>query len=117
MTKIKTVGDILKEVHVQMVNERGVVITQEELARWYGINYQVFNKYYNDERTPHGDNLVKIGAKTPEVYDVLGKERPDERLVMIQELYKATPPEKRGELLDLFLEWASSIGVKIRKLD
>jgi hypothetical protein len=117
MTKTKTVGDVLKDVHVQMVNERGVVITQEELARWYGINYQVFNKYYNDERKPHGDNLHKLGAKTPEIYDVLGQERPDERLLRINQLYKTTPPEKRDELLDLFLAWAEAIGVKVEKLD
>ena len=98
--KTKTVGDMLKEVHVRMVNEREIVITQEELARWYGINYQVFNKYYNDERTPHGENLVKIGAKTPEIYDVLGMDRPDRRIQEIEKLYKDAPAGLKDELFD-----------------
>jgi len=98
--KRKTVGDLLKEVHVQMVNNKGIVITQEELARYYEINYQVFNKYYNDERNPTGENLVKIGAKTPEIYDVLGLERPDQRILEIQKLYKDAPAGLKDELYE-----------------
>ena len=109
--KRKTVGDLLKEVHVQMVNEKGIVITQEELARHYGINYQVFNKYYNDERTPTGENLTKIGAKTPEIYDILGLERPDRRILEIQKLYKDAPAGLKDELFERLKQVFEELGV------
>ena len=110
--KRKTVGDLLKEVHVQMVNDKGIVITQEELARWFEINYQVFNKYYNDERTPHGENLTKIGSKTPEIYDILGLDRPDKRILEIQKLYKDAPAGLKDELYEQLRKVFEELGAR-----
>jgi hypothetical protein len=117
MNKTKTVRDLLHETHIQLVQENGVVITQKELALWYGIDPVTFNKYYNGERVPTGKFLHKIGAKTPEVYDVLGLERPDKRLENLSELYKATPVEKRDELLFRVKEFLEEIGADTGNVD
>lgn len=97
----KTIGQLLKKVHVTRSTELERVITQKELAEWFGIDYPLFNHYYNDVRAPTDEiNLIKLADKLgPQVYDVLGLARPDHRLAEIRAAYDAIPEQDRDELV------------------
>jgi hypothetical protein len=74
MGRMKTIGDLLKSMHVQRIKELDKTLEQNELADWFGIEPGLFNKYYNDKRTPSGENLEKIAAKAgPIAYKLAGQ--------------------------------------------
>ena len=100
MNKVNTVSKLLQAVRLRLSEESGTVLTQKELAIWYGIDPVTFNKYYKGKRAPTGEFLTKIGAKTPEVYDILGLERPDRRILEIEKLYKDAPAGLKDRLYE-----------------
>jgi len=111
MDKINTVSKLLREVRLRLSQENGTVLTQAELAAWYGIDPIVFNKYYNGKRAPVGENLYKIGAKTPEIYNILGISQTSQRILELSELYKNAPEELKDVLFEKFKKVIEELGI------
>lgn len=92
----KTIGELIHQYRMDMIQDRGDVISQYELAKEFGISYGLFNKYYNDERVPDGENLKRIADKTgPVAYQLAGRVP-----VEIEEQIKQVPPEHLEDLKD-----------------
>lgn len=89
-----TIGELLRRVHIQRSRDLGYVISQAQLAEWFGIDRLTFNKYYNDYRIPEGENLEKIVAKTgPAAYRLAKQIPPD-----LREQLDQVPPDALDEL-------------------
>ena len=106
MIKETTIGELLKAYHVRRIKETDALIGQRQLADEFGIEYSVFNKYYNDERAPRDDeNKRKLAAKLgDEVYRILGEKPPSPIITAIEELEKSSDPEAikvRKSIFDL----------------
>ncbi len=106
-----TVGNLLKEYHIQRINEAGEVITQRQLAKEFGIDFPIFNKYYNDERQPTDvEYKRKLADKLGNiVYDVLGETPPNPVIVKLQEIDQTDDPDAE-EIFRLIGEWLSAHG-------
>lgn len=104
----KTIGELLKRLHLERSREAGHVITQREFAAWFGIDPISFNKYYNDGRVPDGENLERIAAKAgPVAYKLAGRVPQD-----IQDQVSLIPPDKLAELKDLIEDYLIQNGYK-----
>jgi DNA-binding transcriptional regulator YhcF (GntR family) len=104
----KTIGELLKQIHVQQINSAGQVMSQRELADWFGIDRIVFNKYYNDLRIPEGENLEKIARKAgPIAYRLAGQLPPE-----LQYEIDQVPPEKLHEIKEMISQYLTDRGYK-----
>lgn len=73
--------------------------TVKEFAKWLGVSQSSVSMWWNGERIPQGETIDKLAEKLgPEVYDALGLERPDPRLVYIQRVWEKLPHEAHIEL-------------------
>lgn len=109
--------DLLRQKHIDRVNELGFVISQAEYAEWLGIDRVVFNRHYNGRRTPKADDPIlhvyaaKLG---PEVYDLVGAARPDKNIRELQARYDTAVAAGApvGELMDVIDEWLIEQGIE-----
>ena len=108
MTKPKTIGELLKSIHIGMIGRENRQVNQNELAAWFGIDSILFNKYYNDTRTPAGGNLEKIAAKVgPVAYFLAGQVPPG-----IKERVSKIPPDRLDELEQLIDDFMRGLGLE-----
>jgi hypothetical protein len=112
----ETIGKLLKQFHVDLIQERGHIVDQRELAEHFGIDYALFNKYYNDRRSPSDpQTLIKLARKLgPGIYDVLGLARPNGDVKALIQAYDNTPEERKRELLKVVTDWLKSLGVEVK---
>jgi hypothetical protein len=105
VTKINTIGDLLKSVHLEKINEHGPKFSQSDLARWFNIDPIIFNKYYNDKRLPDAEASAKLAKKLgPVVYKLTGRIPPD-----IWSRINKVPPDKLDELEQVIDDFLSSL--------
>jgi hypothetical protein len=104
MNRQKTIGELLKQVHIDKINKYGPKYTQAELARWIGISPVIFNKYYNDERSPSDESLKIIADKIgPIVYLTIGRIPPE-----LEEIISKAPVDKLDDLKKLIEDFLTS---------
>jgi hypothetical protein len=90
----KTIGQLLRDIHIRQINEQNRTLNQNELAAWFGIDSGLFNKYYNDRRSPEGENLEKLARKAgPVVYKLTGQVPP-----RIAKQISDIPPDRLADL-------------------
>ena len=72
--------------------------TVAEFADFLGVSQSTVSAWWNQTRSPEGENLRKLANKLGlEVYDVLGLPRPDEDLHFISQNWdKISPAERRA---------------------
>lgn len=68
-----------------LVGERKTV---REFASYIGVSQATISTWWNTERVPEGENVMKLATKLGvEVFDVLGLPRPDGDLLFIQTVW------------------------------
>lgn len=83
-------------------------MTVKQFAEYLGVSQSTVSMWWNEGRVPEGENLMKIATKFGiEVYDILGKPRPDETLLYIQSVWESLPPEKRRALREQAEKYAA----------
>ena len=79
-----------------------------QFAEHLGVSQSTVSTWFNETRTPQGDNVRKIADKLGlEVYDVLGLERPDPILFYIQKHWDELPEEAQRTLLEQAEEYVA----------
>lgn len=98
----KTIGGLLKNYHIEESRRRGAIINQRELAEHFEIDPLTFNKYYNDERKPRGENVRLMAIKLgPQVYDILGLQRPDPLLKILIHRWDNLTDKQKESLINI----------------
>lgn len=68
--------------------------TVKEFAAYLGVSQSTISTWWNEDRRPEGENLVRLANKLGlEVYDALGKPRPDIDFHYIQSNWEDLTPE------------------------
>jgi hypothetical protein len=72
-------------------------------AAFLDINPTTFSTYRNTpDPNPHEENVLKMAIKLgDEVYDILGRPKPDLRLLRIEATMKRLPPESYEALINV----------------
>lgn len=96
-----TFAKYLEKKYLDWQQEMGERKTIEEFGHYIGVSQGAVSLWMNGKREPAADS-IKLLANVlgPEIYDVLGLERPDPRLVYIQQIWGMLPPESRQRLTD-----------------
>ena len=72
-------------------------------AQYLGIPQAVISHYMSGRYKPSGDNVNKIAAKLgPEIYDLLGLQRPDPLLEEMRQTYDQVSEVRRRKLVSTF---------------
>lgn len=89
--------------------EQGGRKTVKEFAKYLGVAQSTISMWWNnEEREPDGEYLRKIAEKFGiEVYDILGKPRPDEDLLYLQSVWETLPSEERRAIRERVKKYAS----------
>jgi len=92
----------LETKYLDWQREMGERKTIEEFGHYIGVSQGAVSLWMNGKREPAADS-VKLLANVlgPEVYDVLGLERPDPRLVYIQQVWSKLPLEAQADLREM----------------
>ena len=94
-----TFSKYLEQKFLEWQQREGGRRTVKEFAAYIGVSQSTISTWWNDERKPEGDNLLKLAMKLGvEVYDVLGKPRPDSDLLYLQTIWNELPNESRRAL-------------------
>lgn len=70
--------------------------TIEQFAKFVGVSRSDYNNYTLRKTRPKGEDLERIGEMLgPEIYDLLGLERPDPWVKRMEKLFDGLSPESR----------------------
>lgn len=95
-----TLGEWLENKFIAWMSETGRHRTVSEFAAWLDIPRPLLSRYLNGQRQPSRENVDKIAARLgPEVYDLLGLQRPDPRIQRLVSAFDALDEEGKEELL------------------
>lgn len=73
--------------------------TVRQFAAYIGVSAASISTWWNENRTPEGDNVRKLADKLGiEVYDALGIPRPDEDLLYITQNWQNYTEEEKQQL-------------------
>ena len=94
---IMTFSQFLTDKYLEWQKKTGERKTATEFATWLGFPKTTLSSWWNNKSTPKdGEIIRKLAAKLgPEVYDVLGWERPDPDLAYISQHWDNVSPEFR----------------------
>ncbi len=82
------------------MSESGRHRTVSEFAVWLDIPRSLLSRYLNGQRQPSRENVGKIAARLgPEVYDLLGLQRPDPNIQRLLRAYDELDEEGKEDLL------------------
>lgn len=75
--------------------------TVKEFAEWLGFKQSTVSTWWSDKYPPNEESANKLANRLgPEVYDVLGMERPDPLLTRIEQVWERLPLEARHALAE-----------------
>lgn len=81
--------------------KQGEIKTQGEFAEWLGVSRGTLSNWTTKGFEASGKNLDKIATKLgAEIYDILGKPRPDERLQQIVMYWSSFSEEARNKIAE-----------------
>lgn len=99
----------LENKYLDWQKETGGRKTVQEFANFLGVHQSTVSTWWNGDRLPQGENIVKLSLKLGlEVYDVLGLERPDADLYYIQQNWEQFTPEERRWIRETAEKYATS---------
>ena len=94
-----TFSKFLEQKFLEWQQSEGGRRTVKEFAEYLGVSQSTISTWWNEDRKPEGENLVKLALKLGiEVYDALGKERPDLDLHYIQANWELLDPHAKRVL-------------------
>lgn len=103
-----TFPQFLEKKFLEWQQAEGGRRTVKEFAAYLGVSQSTISTWWNDERKPEGDNLYRLALKLGiEVYDALGKPRPDIDLHYIQVSWDSLSPSARRHLREQAEAYAS----------
>ena len=89
----------LEGKYIAWISETGQRRTITEFADWLDISRPILSGYMNGSRRPGRENADKLAARLgPEIYDLLGLQRPDPLLQRLQAHWDALDPSERAEI-------------------
>ena len=89
----------LESKYIEWISVSGERRTISEFAAWLDISQSLLSRYMNGTRTPSRKNTDKIAARLgPEIYDLLGLQRPDPLLQRLQTQWHLLTDEELGEI-------------------
>lgn len=101
-----TFSQFLELKFLEWQRQQGGRKTVKEFAEYLGVSQSTVSTWWNNNRKPEGENLIKLAVKLGlEVYDVLGKPRPDEHLYQILSGWDEYTPEQRRALSEQGAEY------------
>ena len=99
MPKNKDFSIWMEEKFIRWIAETGQRHTVTEFAEWLDIARPVVSRYLSGDRIPTGKNVDKIAARLgPEIYDLLGLQRPDPLLKRVQAHWNCLTKEDINEI-------------------
>lgn len=99
---VTRLGDFLTQKYLTWQAEIGEKRTIEEFAMFIGISRPLLNMWMNGKRKPSEQKIKILSALFgDDVYDALGKERPDPDLTYLQAHWINTPPEARKAMREI----------------
>jgi plasmid maintenance system antidote protein VapI len=99
MSKNKDLAKWMEGKFIQWMAQTGERHTVTEFAEWLGIARPVVSRYLSGDRVPTGNNVDKIADRLgPEIYDLLGLQRPDPLLQEIQANWDILTDEEREQI-------------------
>lgn len=102
MTKDKIVSEWLESKFIEWIAQTGQRRTVKEFAEWLDISRTVVSRYLSGDRIPTRKNADKIAARLgPEIYDLLGLQRPDPLLQEIQANWSLLTETEQQQISDM----------------
>lgn len=100
--RVKSLGDWLNSQFVEWQQHEGKRKELAEFAVYLGVHPVNLSRWMSGAaKTPSDENIVTLAAKLgPEIYDVLGLPRPDERLGKIIEVWGRLSEAEREALAE-----------------
>ena len=103
-----TFSQFLEMKFLEWQRREGGRRTVKEFAEYIGVSQSTISTWWNEDRKPEGENLLRLSLKLGvEVYDVLGKERPDIDLHYIQSIWEDLPSESRQAIREQAAKYAA----------
>ena len=82
-------------------------------ARYLGVKQPSLSRWMTGDNPPDLEHIQKLAAKLgPEIYEILGFEKPEHAVKEWQALYDLAPPDLRDELLEMNRQWLKKKGLK-----
>ena len=95
----KTVSEWLESKYVDWMAKSGRRRSIQEFAEWLGVSRPHISRYLGGSRLPSRKNADKIAAKLgPEIYDLLGFQRPDPLLQRLQAAWDWLVDQERRDI-------------------
>lgn len=90
----------VERAYVRWMDETGKHRSQREFAEFLGLRAANLNHYLSGRRLPTGESIHKLAKKLgPEVYDLLGVERPDAKEMALLTLFWQMDDVQKEDLL------------------
>lgn len=86
---------LLEAKYLEWRKNEGGKKTETEFAEWLGFKISTVSTWWNNKSKPNDEKIIRRLAQKlgDEVYDALGMERPDSRLVFINEHWQDASDE------------------------
>ena len=108
-----TFPKLLEQKFLAWQQESGERKTIQEFAAYLGVSQPILSHWLNGARSPGPESLRLLSAKLgPEVYDVLGLDRPDPDLAYITQQWENLTPAMRRQLREQAEKLASKNDAK-----
>jgi transcriptional regulator with XRE-family HTH domain len=86
--------------------ERKTVI---EFADYLGVNRSLLSYWMNGAREPSDENKLKIALKLGfEIYDILGKDRPNIYQIYVDTNWEKVPPEEQRRISKIIAKYTTT---------
>jgi len=106
--QLMTFPELLEQKFLAWQHSSGKRKTIQDFAAFIGVSQPILSHWLNGTRRPGPESLRLLSAKLgPEVYDVLGLQRPDPDLAYIAEHWEQLDPAKRRLLREQAEKYAS----------
>ena len=91
-----TLAKLLEQKFLTWQNEQGRRKTLDDYAEYLGVGRSVLSNWLTGKRSPNTESLRVLSSRLgPEVYDVLGLDRPDPDLAFIEQQWQNLTPQAR----------------------
>jgi len=109
-----TLAKWLEKKYLEWMYLGGSIRTQKDFAEYLGVSQPVLNRYMTGRhKRPDFEIIVKFADKLgPEIYDVVGLDRPESVVRELKEAYEAVPEENQREFLDMIEKYLLANGWK-----
>jgi transcriptional regulator with XRE-family HTH domain len=103
-----TFPELLEQKFLAWQSEQGKRKTLDEFAEYLGVSRPIISHWLAGKRSPSPESIQTLSSKLgPEIYDVLGLERPDPDLVFIAQQWDNLDPATRRHLREQAEKFAS----------